>query len=396
MKVVGDRDSKLLLGATVCGPEACDLVAEAALALEMGAYPRGRGPHHPRPPDAARGVHGGLQGGAGRGHPRPEPARAPEEGRRRGEGQRLAPAGHALADAQDLPARQGRVRGRALADAARRGGAPGRLLAGHRLTSSCSSTLRSSRSGAAPARANILAAPAWLERQGFEVHETDRGGDVTYHGPGQVVGYPVVDLSDRPDVRRYVGALEEAMIRACADHGIEAGRHAGAPRLLGGPPEDRGGGGPPLPLDHLARLRLQRPARPPPLPGHRAVRHRRPRPRGHLARGRARRPGARGAGRRRGRGAAGRPPRRGAGPGARGGRARPPDGVGGAGGSRRPGAAPAAEPGAGRLLAAGHRPDRARGGRPGGGRARARGGDGVPPARSSRSATATASPSRPE
>jgi len=72
---------------------------------------------------------------------------------------------------------------------------------------------------------NIVAAPAWLERQGFEVHETDRGGDVTYHGPGQVVGYPVVDLSDRPDVRRYVAALEEAMIRTCADHGLEAGRH---------------------------------------------------------------------------------------------------------------------------------------------------------------------------
>ncbi len=74
-------------------------------------------------------------------------------------------------------------------------------------------------------RHNILASPAWLESQGFEVHETDRGGDVTYHGPGQVVGYPVLDLSDRPDVRRYVGALEEAMIRTCADHGLTAGRH---------------------------------------------------------------------------------------------------------------------------------------------------------------------------
>jgi lipoyl(octanoyl) transferase len=74
-------------------------------------------------------------------------------------------------------------------------------------------------------RANIVAAPAWLEKQGFEIHETDRGGDVTYHGPGQVVGYPVVSLVDRPDVRRYVGALEEAMIRTCGDFGIEAGRH---------------------------------------------------------------------------------------------------------------------------------------------------------------------------
>ncbi len=79
--------------------------------------------------------------------------------------------------------------------------------------------------GRSAARGNVVAAPEWLERQGFEIHETDRGGDVTYHGPGQIVGYPVVDLSGRPDVRRYVGALEEAMIRACADHGVEAKRH---------------------------------------------------------------------------------------------------------------------------------------------------------------------------
>ncbi|HET9553990.1 MAG TPA: lipoyl(octanoyl) transferase LipB [Anaeromyxobacteraceae bacterium] len=74
-------------------------------------------------------------------------------------------------------------------------------------------------------RKNVLAAPAWLRKQGFELHETDRGGDVTYHGPGQLVGYPVLDLSGRPDVRKYVAALEEAMIQACADHGVEAGRH---------------------------------------------------------------------------------------------------------------------------------------------------------------------------
>jgi lipoyl(octanoyl) transferase len=79
--------------------------------------------------------------------------------------------------------------------------------------------------GRSAGRANIVAAPAWLAKQGFEIHETDRGGDVTYHGPGQIVGYPVVDLSDRPDVRRYVAALEEAMIRTCADFGVDAGRH---------------------------------------------------------------------------------------------------------------------------------------------------------------------------
>jgi lipoyl(octanoyl) transferase len=79
--------------------------------------------------------------------------------------------------------------------------------------------------GRGAVRGNIIAAPAWLERQGFEIHETDRGGDVTYHGPGQIVGYPVLDLTRTPDVRRYVNRLEEAMIRTCADHGIEAGRH---------------------------------------------------------------------------------------------------------------------------------------------------------------------------
>jgi lipoyl(octanoyl) transferase len=73
--------------------------------------------------------------------------------------------------------------------------------------------------------AHILAAPAWLASRGFEIHQTDRGGDVTYHGPGQIVGYPVLDLSDRPDVRRYVAALEEAMIRTCAEFGVAAERH---------------------------------------------------------------------------------------------------------------------------------------------------------------------------
>ena len=72
---------------------------------------------------------------------------------------------------------------------------------------------------------NVVASPGWLDAQGFEIHETDRGGDVTYHGPGQIVAYPVVDLSARPDVRKFVGALEEAMIRSCADWGVTAGRH---------------------------------------------------------------------------------------------------------------------------------------------------------------------------
>lgn len=72
---------------------------------------------------------------------------------------------------------------------------------------------------------HVVASPEWLARRGFEVHRTDRGGDVTYHGPGQLVAYPVLDLSGRPDVRKFVCALEQAMIRACADYGVDAGRH---------------------------------------------------------------------------------------------------------------------------------------------------------------------------
>jgi len=74
---------------------------------------------------------------------------------------------------------------------------------------------------------NLLAAPERLREIGAEFHRIDRGGDITFHGPGQLVAYPIVELRDPLDLRRYVRSLEEAVIATAAAFGVEAHREDG-------------------------------------------------------------------------------------------------------------------------------------------------------------------------
>ena len=82
--------------------------------------------------------------------------------------------------------------------------------------------------GRAWKRQNVLAGPGALEAHGMKVFLVERGGDVTFHGPGQIVGYPIVDLAQRGrDLHRYLRNLEDVLIQTVASYGLEAGRKPG-------------------------------------------------------------------------------------------------------------------------------------------------------------------------
>jgi lipoate-protein ligase B len=74
---------------------------------------------------------------------------------------------------------------------------------------------------------NLVSTPNFLSSNKISVYEIDRGGDITYHGPGQIVGYPIIDLNEwEKDTHKFLRALEEVLINTCADYGIKAERNS--------------------------------------------------------------------------------------------------------------------------------------------------------------------------
>jgi lipoyl(octanoyl) transferase len=73
---------------------------------------------------------------------------------------------------------------------------------------------------------NLIGSEAYLTENKISVFEIDRGGDITYHGPGQIVGYPIINLVEwKQDTHKYLRALEEVIIQTCAEYGLNAGRN---------------------------------------------------------------------------------------------------------------------------------------------------------------------------
>jgi lipoyl(octanoyl) transferase len=73
---------------------------------------------------------------------------------------------------------------------------------------------------------NLVGSDEFLKKNKVSVYDIDRGGDITYHGPGQIVGYPIIDLNDwKKDTHKYLRALEEILIQVCAEYGLQAERN---------------------------------------------------------------------------------------------------------------------------------------------------------------------------
>jgi lipoate-protein ligase B len=82
--------------------------------------------------------------------------------------------------------------------------------------------------GRSAKKAHLVASPDYLRSRGVDVFEVERGGDVTFHGPGQLVGYPIFDLRrHRPDLHWYLRQVEQSLIDALGDYGIDAERNSG-------------------------------------------------------------------------------------------------------------------------------------------------------------------------